>query len=129
MIGFSDIPRIFIGTEPVDCRCGINRLSSIIFASFCQDPFDGSLYIFTNKRRNVLKCVYWDGISFWLLTRRLEKGTFQWKKSGDSCAEIDHQQLELLLKGMMFESPASFTQGIHACTSPAAIAEIAASLG
>jgi transposase len=41
-----------------------------------EDPFSGHLFLFINKRRNSIKCLYYDGTGLVLLCKRLEKGTF-----------------------------------------------------
>jgi len=41
-----------------------------------QDPFSGHLFLFLNRRRTSVKCLYYDGTGLVLLCKRLEKGLF-----------------------------------------------------
>ena len=42
------------------------------------DPFSSKLFIFCNNARTIIKMVAWDGNSFILLMKRIEKGWFKW---------------------------------------------------
>jgi transposase len=55
---------------PVDMRLGADGLS-LRLQALGADPFDGSAYLFTNKRANRLKALAWDGNGVWLCQRRL----------------------------------------------------------
>ena len=67
MIPFNDIPRIYLVTGYTDLRKGIDGYATLIQNAFNQNVFEGSLYIFCNKQRDKVKCLYWDGTGFWLL--------------------------------------------------------------
>ena len=41
-----------------------------------QDPFSGHLFVFLNRRRTSVKCLYYDGTGLVLICKRLEKGVF-----------------------------------------------------
>ena len=41
-----------------------------------QDPFSGHLFVFINRNRTSIKCLFYDGTGFVLLCKRMEKGVF-----------------------------------------------------
>lgn len=41
-----------------------------------KDPFSGHLFLFINRRRTSIKCLYYDGTGFVLICKRLEKSLF-----------------------------------------------------
>lgn len=67
-----------------------------------EDPLSGHLFVFCNRRHNRLKILVWDRSGFWLLAKRLEKGTFAWpsaKGDGSMKVEMTHVELAALLGG------------------------------
>lgn len=41
-----------------------------------QDPFSGHLFLFINSRRTSIKCLYYDGTGFVIISKRLEQRLF-----------------------------------------------------
>lgn len=83
MLSFSGSIRVFLCVEPCDMRKSFNGLHGIVTEKLGEDPRSGALFAFTNKRRSLLKILYWDGSGLWVLAKRLEKGTFSWPKGTD----------------------------------------------
>ena len=66
MIQITPHMRIFQHIEPVDFRNGIDGLAGICKNHLKQDPLSGTLFIFTNRKRNSIKLLVYDGQGFWL---------------------------------------------------------------
>lgn len=96
--------RLYLSREPVDFRKAIDGLCQVVRDVFHDDPFSGALFLFFNKRRNRVKVLVWDSNGFWLLLKRIEKGTFGVLDvaSGGSGArvEIERADLSMLLEGI-----------------------------
>lgn len=81
MLSLSGSLKIYVALEPCDMRKSFNGLYTIAVEVLKEDPLQGAVFVFCNKRRNRLKLLYWDGSGLWVLAKRLEKGTFYWPKS------------------------------------------------
>lgn len=108
MINLNEISTIYLAQGYTDLRKGIDGYASIIQDHFKMSPFQDALYIFCNKHRDKLKCLYWDGTGFWLLYKRLEKGHFKWQKDDDGTLVITQQQLQWLLDGLKIHQKTAF---------------------
>jgi transposase len=80
MLSFTGSLRVFLAVEPADMRKGIEGLHALVSQRLSEDVRGGALFVFINKRHTRLKVLYFDGTGLWLLTKRLEEGTFAWPK-------------------------------------------------
>ena len=94
--------RIFVRPGTTDLRKAVNGLSAIVQKNMQQDPFSGSVYLFCNRERKLLKVVYWDKTGFWLSQKRLEKDKFPWPEDESEVRELATEQLQMLLAGIDF---------------------------
>ena len=53
-------------------RKGFNGLYGLVSSSFRDDPRNGALYVFCNRRHTRIKILYFDGTGLWILSKRLE---------------------------------------------------------
>lgn len=95
-----DFGEIHLHKAPVDGRKQINGLAQIVQGAMGKSPFGGALYVFTTRRRDYVKLLYWNKSGFALWVYRLEEEKFRWpaKMDGD-VIELSTQQLEGLLHG------------------------------
>jgi transposase len=84
MLSFAGSLRVFIALDPCDMRAGMNTLHAVVAEKLKEDSGSGALFVFTNKRRRLLKILYFDGTGTWLLTKRLETGTFYWPRAAEA---------------------------------------------
>jgi transposase len=100
-IDFSSM-RIFLKLGATDMRKSINTLSMLVQNEMQMDPFSKSLFVFCNKRREILKILYWDINGFCLWQKRLEKDKFKWPKRKEEILEINITQFNWFLSGLDF---------------------------
>ena len=82
-------------------RKSFDGLCGIIRSDLAADPLSGSLFVFVNRRRSMVKLLYWDrdGLALWY--KRLERGCFtlpdRWHEDG----HIERRDLTMLLEGIV----------------------------
>jgi transposase len=94
--------KIFLRPGSTDMRKAVNGLTVIVQEDMSHDPFSGSVYLFCNRQRKLLKAVYWDKTGFWLSQKRLEKDRFPWPANEKEVRELTGEQLQMLLGGIDF---------------------------
>lgn len=87
-------------------RLGMDGLSAVARSRLRLDPLSGHLILFRNRRGDRLKILMWDRSGFWVLYKRLEKGTFSWPSAGvGERVELRTSDLLLLLSGADITRP------------------------
>lgn len=104
MLTLSNIDRVFLACGSTDLRKSIDGLAALVHVEFELDPFSSSLFVFCNRQRDKLKMLFWEHNGFWLLYRRLERGTFQWPVASIATPMvISPRELRWLLDGLSLE--------------------------
>jgi len=98
-LSFSAERRIFLHTDPTDMRRSFDRLSGMVRECLKMDPLCGDYYVFCNRRRTMMKIIYWDGDGFAIWHKRLEKGLFR----PGMQRELDRGRLMMILEGIEVE--------------------------
>jgi transposase len=81
MLSFSGSLRVLMALEPCDMRKGFEGLLGLVGERLGEDVRQGALFVFTNRRHTRLKILCFDGSGLWLLSKRLERGTFAWPRN------------------------------------------------
>ena len=102
MLNFTGSLKVYLATAATDLRKSFNGLHAATTQVLREDPRSGALFVFCNRRHNRVKTLYWDGTGLWVMTKRLEKGTFSWPRGVDVKnwkLELNPEALGLLLEG------------------------------
>ena len=101
MLQLSPTCRYWFYRHFTDIRKGFDGLCGIVQNELRQNPMNGDVFIFVNRRRTHIKLLTWDRDGFALYYKRLEKGTFELPGSDqDEPVKVSAQQLMLLLQGI-----------------------------
>ena len=100
MLTFVDQAEVYLHREPVDFRKQINGLAVLVQTSMQLDVMGDALFVFTNRRRDRIKILYWDRTGFCLWLKRLEQHRFHWPlKHDDGIVTLTGEELNWLLAG------------------------------
>jgi len=92
--------KVYLALGSTDMRKSINGLSILVADYLELDPLSGHLFAFCNRRRDIVKVLYWDRNGFCLWHKRLEKDRFIWPESKTETLCTDIRELNWLLEGL-----------------------------
>jgi transposase len=93
-----DGKKIYLACGATDLRKSIDALSALVRESFKLDPFDETMFVFCNRKRDIIKILEWDGDGFWIHMKRIEKGHFNWPmRAGEEIMDVTVRELEILI--------------------------------
>jgi transposase len=92
--------RVYLYGQPADLRCSFNGLQALTRQGLGQDPTDGGLYVFVNRRGTQMRVLYFDRSGFCVWSKRLESGRFISDWRAVRSREMNWTQLKLLLEGI-----------------------------
>ncbi|MFO0653438.1 MAG: IS66 family insertion sequence element accessory protein TnpB [Polyangiales bacterium] len=95
--------QVFVALEPVDLRCGFDRLAALARDRIGYDARSGALFVFVGRRGSTAKALFFDGTGLCLVHKRLDRGTFRVPMppaDGATHLEIDEAAFEALFDGL-----------------------------
>jgi transposase len=91
---------VFIYRHPVDMRKSFDGLSALAKHTLKEDPLGSALFVFVNRRRTQMRCLYFDGDGYCVWAKRLEHGCFQVQWDEPHKVRVDMSTLRLLAEGI-----------------------------
>ena len=65
--------RVYLCVTPCDMRKSFDSLQALVRERLELDPFAGHLFVFTSRRKDRVKILYWDRDGFAVWSKRLER--------------------------------------------------------
>lgn len=87
--------RVLVYENPVDMRKSFDGLLSVASQGISEDVLSGSLFLFVNRSKTILKVLFWDRTGWCVVAKRLERGRFEVSKTF-----LNYRELELLFDGI-----------------------------
>jgi transposase len=104
---------VWLYRRPTDMRKSYNGLSALVKQQLRDDPLNGALYVFVNRRCTQMKCLYFEDGGYCLWAKRLEQGKFRVRFDGVDKARIELSTLKLLIDGIDVDSLRRFKRYKH----------------
>lgn len=109
--------QVYLATGSTDMRKSIDSLSILVADRLDLDLFSGYLFCFCNRKKDMVKILYWDRNGFCLWHKRLEKDRFRWPQSEREVMATDGRQLAWLLEGLSLDQAKGHRQLSYATAS------------
>jgi len=87
--------KVYLARGTTDMRKSFDGLAGEVRELLAQDPLSGHLFVFCGRRRHLVKILYWDSTGFWIVAKRLARGTFVWPEAEDDRRSIELRPDEL----------------------------------
>lgn len=103
MLLLSRAVHVYVATEPCCLRKSFEGLANEVRQALAKDPLSGHVFVFLNRRKNMVKLLLWTRGGFTIVAKRLERGTFTFPRRVTSTAasvEVDVHELSMLLEGI-----------------------------
>jgi transposase len=84
-------------------RRSFDGLYAMVSGTMQLNAFEGHLFVFSNRRKDRIKILYWDRDGFAIWAKRLEEGTYAMPFTGrdnEPRQEITAQELGAILSGI-----------------------------
>lgn len=92
--------RILLCTQPVDMRRSFNGLSALAKSQLGENPLQGAYFVFVNRRKTMMKVLYFEPSGYCLWSKRLEQGQFLVRPSSCGKRALSWSELQLILDGI-----------------------------
>jgi len=92
--------KVWLYTVPTDMRKSFSGLVALVKHKLNESALSGDLFIFVNRRKTLMKILYFDRNGYCIWYKKLEQGAFQLPGDGSNKVSLSYTQLKLILEGI-----------------------------
>jgi transposase len=92
--------RFYLYQGVADMRKSIDALSGVVRTLMLREPGSGEVFVFINRKGDMIKLLHWEHGGFVLYFKRLEAGTIQRPKTPAGDNTIDWTTLVMMVQGI-----------------------------
>ena len=96
--------RLWLYRRPTDMRKSFDGLAALVRHGLDEDPLSGALFTFVNRRRTIMKVLYFEGDGYCVWAKRLERGQFQVHWEAPEKVALDYTAWQLIVEGIDLSS-------------------------
>lgn len=112
MILLTHESQIQLGVQAADFRKGVDGFVALCKNELLLEPRDGTVFVFINRARTMIRALSYDGTGYWLMTKRLSRGKFKhWPSSQGALNKTSARELRQIISGEPWQSPDSYRAG------------------
>jgi transposase len=98
MLTMTDKHKVFLAIHKIDFRTRLEGTLAICRHQLELDPQSGHVFVFRNRKATTIRLIIYDQGGFWLMEKRLSKGSFRyWPQGPYATCELTATQLMQLL--------------------------------
>ena len=105
MIQLTTQHKLFVYTEAIDFRKGIDGLVGICRSKLKENPFSGTVFAFRNSKYTAVKLLIYDGSGFWLMHKRFSQGKLKYWPTDSQQSICAIKMMVLLNQGQLLSLP------------------------
>ena len=99
---------ILLGIAPADFRKSLDGFVSLCQYGLLQEPRNGTVFVFINRAKTMIRALSYDGTGYWLMSKRLSRGKFTgWPDRQCALSVTSARELRIILSGGPWTSPES----------------------
>lgn len=109
MILLTHESQVQLGVQPADFRKGVDGFVALCKNELLLEPRDGTIFVFINRARTMIRALSYDGTGYWLMTKRLSRGKFKhWPSTHGALSKTSARELRQIISGEPWQSPDSY---------------------